>query len=868
MDEGHEYPLAAELVKKHFYVDDCLFSAPTFEEAREAKEQLISLLNLAQLELSKFRSNHPDLQSEPTDESQQIQEFEELVVKTLGMTLNVNTDTFQYKVAEIPEGHGTLRVVMSTVARIYDPLGLITPITVVAKAILQSVWKFWKDTEDSVNFDKPIPPEIEEKWIEFKENLQHLEKLRIPRWISSIAEVVKRVLHCFCDASKLAHASCIYLVSEDATGNRCSRLLTSKSKVNPMKFRDQAELTIPKAELCAAELAANLAEVVSSAMGISECHLWTDATVVLYQIYNSFRKRESFVKRRTEKILKLTTAHQWSHVDTKENPADLASRGTSPQQLESSPLWWNGPTWLLLSQKDWPKKFSALEEPTECSLTVTTGDTLPEDNEDVQNPIYQALLSRYSTYSKLRRVTARCLEASFIWKSTLRRANRNTRRPTFSRHLSVQYLRDSETFLIKSDQRQHLGQVIRSVENGALNSKRIPNQIQKLRPFLDADGVLRVGGRLTNSLEPFDARHPRILPKSHLAKLIAEREHVLMLHSGPQLTLSSLRQRYWPIGGRNLTKKIARNCHPCIRAKPPTLEQLMGNLPRERVVNFRPFTAVGVDFAGPFLIKHGIRKYVKVKAYVAVFVCFGTKAVHLELVSSLHTAEFIAAFRRFSGQIRELWETENHKSAVHQFASELEIEWSFLTPRAPHQGGIYEAAVKSFKHHFVRVIGRTTLTFENFTTLLCQIEAVLNSRPLITLSENPEDPVSLTPSFYLIHSSLTQLPDPDLTHLTWNHLSKWQMVQRISQEFTKRWKREYLNTLQSRQKWSKDHENLKEGDMVMISDEILPSTKWPIGIVERTYPGQDDCVRVVDVRTRQGTYRRAIQKLIKLPVDD
>lgn len=880
-EEGQKYPLAAQIVLKHFYVDDCLYSASTVEQAKEVRDQLINLLKLAGLELSKFRSNHPDLQSDIADEQHDFQDFDEQVVKTLGMTLSVAEDTFQYKVAEIPDGPGTLRILMSTIARIFDPLGLVAPVTIVAKMLLQDVWKSWKETESAIDFDQPVESEIEEKWFAFKTNLPHIEQLRIPRWASTLVNVIRRELHCFCDASKLAHGACVYLVTENTTGARSSRLLIAKTKVNPMKFRDQAELTMPKAELCAAELAANLLKGVVSSMEVTQSYLWTDATVVLYQIHNSSRKREAFVKRRIESILKLTKDHQWRHVGTKENPADLASRGATPQALEDSDLWWNGPNWLVMSQDTWPTAFRNFEEPPRTSLIV-----VQEEVEDVVNPVYQSLLSKFSTYERLRRVTATLLEAIDVWRMAMKRSTRSNPKLTLTESVRVQYLRKAETFLIKSEQEQHLSQVMKALKMNPPNAEKIHGRFRKLRPFLDDESVARVGGRLVNSVEPFDARHPRILPKGPLAKLLAEREHKLMMHSGPQLTLFSLRQKYWLIDGRNITRKVSRNCLPCIKARPPTLEQLMGNLPRDRVVNFRPFAALGVDFAGPIWTRQGNRKSVAVKAYVAVFVCLSTKAVHLELVSSLHTDSFIAAFRRmvarrglparifsdngttFIGadrEIRRLWQMETHKSAIYRLTSELGIEWTFITPRAPHQGGIYEAAVKAFKHHFVRVIGDQVLTFEALTTILCQIEAILNSRPLIALSDNAEDPITISPSSFLIRSSLTQLPDPDLSHLKMSNLDKWQLIQRVSQEFTKRWKKEYLNTLQVRQKWNKSYGNLKEGDLVLIVDDLLPSTKWPTGVVVATYPGQDQRVRVVDVRTPRGIYKRAIQKLIKFP---
>ncbi|XP_055703910.1 uncharacterized protein LOC129802253 [Phlebotomus papatasi] len=877
-DEGHKYPLAAKIIEKHFYVDDCLFSCPLLEEAQESQKQLIDLLQLAQLELSKFRSNCPELLLEATNDSQL--QFDDHISKTLGMSWNSSIDTFQYKVTSISENHVTKRIMLSTLAKVFDPLGLVCPVVTVAKCLLQEAWKSTKE------WDEEILGVLKSNWDDFKKSLPQLEDLRIPRWISTLANVKHQELHCFSDASKTAYGSCIYLVTEDDSGNRYSKLLAAKSKVNPIKKTHQKEFTIPQGELCGAELSSRLASKVSQAIGVPQCYFWTDATVVLWQIHNSSRKRETFVKTRVQRILGLSTCGQWRHVGTHENPADLVSRGATPEQLKSSELWWNGPGWLMRPEGEWPPEFNKNEEVSGSSLVVAEIDENEPDTAP-ENFIHAYLLSTFSSYSKIRRVLARCFQIIIIWKSLKYRSTRNSPRPEFSKFLDVQLLRKAESFLIKSDQKLHLGHVVRAVSSGAINTDSKLHQFRKLRPFLDTDGLLRVGGRLCNADEPLEARHPKILPKGLLAKLIAEREHILMLHSGPQLTLAALRQRFWPIDGRNLCRKITRECITCIRAKPPKLEQLMGNLPKERVVNLRPFAAIGIDFAGPILVKHGVRKSIPVKAYVAVFVCCSTKAIHLEAVGSLHSEAFISAFRRFTARrglpatvfsdngttfvgaeriFRQLWDSEEHRLAVHNFSNELGIEWKFLTPRAPHQGGLHEAAVKSFKHHFVRVVRDTILSFEDLTTVLCQIEAVLNSRPLVPLSEDVDDPKCLSPSSFLIGMSLMQLPDPDLSHLNVSHFDRWQLLQRVSQDFIKRWKREYLNTLQARNKWMIERENLKEGDIVLVSDDLLPSTKWPIGKVTKTYPGEDSKVRVVDVKTQSGIYRRTIHKLIKLPV--
>uniref|UniRef100_A0A1B0EXY1 DUF5641 domain-containing protein n=1 Tax=Lutzomyia longipalpis TaxID=7200 RepID=A0A1B0EXY1_LUTLO len=419
LDEGHRFPIAAKLILNNFYIDDCLVSMPTIEEALEAKRQLIALLALAKLELSKFRSTHMELTPSSDENYQLDMPSEEQVVKTLGMSWCLQTDMFQYTVNEF-HGPATKRNMLSILGKIYDPMGLVCPITTVAKCILQDVWKL------SMDWDTEIDGDLEKRWKEFMNTLPSMEDLRIPRWISNISEVVHQELHCFGDASKRAHGACIYLVTQDAAGNRCSRLYAAKSKINPISYEEKVkdkikkkDFTIPKGELCGAVLAMKLASTVSDATEVQQIYFWLDATAVLHQIHNPTQKREVFVRNKVKKILDETNCQQWRHVGTKSNPADLASRGATPQQLISAELWWHGPEWLLKSEENWPPKFNAPnddEAQVETSLALTTDSS--EKEKLVANPIFEFLLAQFSSYSKIRLVLARCLQLVEIWKSS------------------------------------------------------------------------------------------------------------------------------------------------------------------------------------------------------------------------------------------------------------------------------------------------------------------------------------------------------------------------------------------------------------------------------------------------------------------
>jgi len=311
----------------------------------------------------------------------------------------------------------------------------------------------------------------------------------------------------------------------------------------------------------------------------------------------------------------------------------------------------------------------------------------------------------------------------------------------------------------------------------------------------------------------------------------------------------------------------------------------MADLPSFRVRPCRPFSNVGVDFAGPFQVKESRRKNAKaIKGYLAVFVCTVIKSVHLEIVSDLSTDAFMASFNRFisrrgipsniysdcgtnfqgaNRQLREILTT----TASRQTTS-LPCKWHFNPPAAPHFGGIWEAAVKSAKYHLKRVIGAQTFTFEEMSTLSTQIEAILNSRPLTVLSSDPNDLRPLTPGDFSIGQPLVALPSPDLTSTPINRLTRWELIRQCTQSFWNRWSSEYLSSLQRRTKWTRQQPNVEVGDIVLINMPNKAPTYWPMGRVEEVHPGTDGIVRVATIQTADGIVKRPVVKLAVLPVSD
>lgn len=319
----------------------------------------------------------------------------------------------------------------------------------------------------------------------------------------------------------------------------------------------------------------------------------------------------------------------------------------------------------------------------------------------------------------------------------------------------------------------------------------------------------------------------------------------------------------------------------------------MGNLPKARVCAKRPFENVGVDFCGHFFIKEKRnRNRGKLKVYAAVFICLASKAIHIELVQNLTTEAFIGCLRRFfarRGKARALYSDngtnfvganndlrdlqnflnseQGNKKIQRELANEL-IEWNFNPPRTPHFGGIWEAAVKALKNHLRKVVGDTLFSYENLNTLLCEIEAILNSRPLTPMSSDANDLNVLTPGHFLIGHSLTTIPTTDLSTIPVNRLNVWQHIQKIKEDLWKRWSKEYLSELNVRSKWAVGGENIKIGTLVTIRDDNIPPMRWCVGRVVELIPGEDLIVRVVRLRTANGIIERGVKRIAPILVDE
>ncbi|XP_046598464.1 uncharacterized protein LOC124294924 isoform X2 [Neodiprion lecontei] len=787
----------------------------------------------------------------------------------LGVGWNPHHDVFQfnYHLAEDPPA--TKRAILSEIARLYDPLGFLAPIIIKAKVIMQELWL------EKLGWDDQLAPTQLHKWTVFRADLTNLANLRVNRWIN-LKENVSAELHGFSDASQLAMAAVVYLKVTDLQGNSSVALLCSKTQVAPLK-----PLTIPRLELNAAVLLTRLTLYVRKTLNLEQIpiYLWTDSAVTLAWIQSQPSRWKTYVRNRVAKIQDTLPGSRWTFIAGKSNPADCASRGLSVGKLLKHPLWWSGPKWLSLSQENWP----TIEPPatTATHQEERPGLTFMTFAKTDSHPL-QILLERFSRWVSLVRTLGICLRAISRMKKVPQ--------SSLATPLSAGDLEPAKWLLVKYTQGQYFSSELKLLSDGGFLPKNHP--LAKLTPFVDYHGILRVGGRLKNSLLDSQQKNPAILPRySLLTSLLIDHAHKRNFHGGTQLTLAALRQSYWIIGGRVPVRSHILRCVVCARHRGVRAQQLMGQLPPSRVTPARAFLHTGLDYAGPVTLKtfqgRGAKTY---KGWIAVFVCFTTSAIHLELVTDYSTGAFIAAYRRFASR-RGVCHTIYSDCGTNfvgadatlraEFASgskslgELShllatdgTTWKFNPPGAPHFGGKWEAAVKSIKFHLTRTIGEHLMTYEQLTTVLTQIEAVVNSRPLAPLSEDPADLEPLTPGHFLIGEPLTAVPEPSLPSTTESTLTGYKLLQQLLQQFWRRWSNEVLQRHQGISKWHRASNDIKVGSLVLLTDERFPPTKWPLARVIAIHPGKDGHTRVVTLKTATTELTRPIAKLCVLPIED
>ncbi|GFX67809.1 uncharacterized protein TNCV_1565101 [Trichonephila clavipes] len=743
--------------------------------------------------------------------------------KVLGVAWNEKSDTFYFDSSDLgtflSKRINTKRYLLQAAGRLFDPVGFIGPYTIRIKCLIQEIWCLGLDG------DVNLPKQLEVSCNKWCNEIHYLSEIKIPRYyfqnfLPSNATTIQ--LHCLSDASKQAYGTVAYLRIELNDGNIISSFVASKGRVAPLKT-----ISIPRLELMGKLLSARLSDKIATALILPVSRFyWTDSSITCYWIKGDFNKHKVFVKNRIKEIQKLSDPKEWRYCKGKDNPADLISRGLPLNDLKNNKIWWHGPKWLTMKQTEWPLFSEPIIETEINNDKLELKKSFNVNTVVEKRQIENNLISRYSSFSKLIRISALCLR--FIYNCKVNPVLRKID------CISASEFDHVTKVLVKQVQLNEFLTEIKCLKNGQPIPKG--SKISSLNIFLDEDEILRVGGRLKHSTLSEFPKH-QMLPKAHhLTDLIIEHYHKKLLHSGLQTTLYLIRQFYWIPSGQNRVRRILNKCISCFRArrartKTQTINQMMGDLPQDTIVPSRPFEKVGLDYAGPIITKPNLkRSRVTLKSYIAIFICFSTKATHLEVVSDLTTEAFLACLRRFIARrfkpsviwsdnatnfkgarnILNEWNEICKSNRIQLFSAEEGIEWNFIPPASPHFGGLWEGNIKSMKRILLRVAKSAIMNFEELTT--------------------------------------------------------WKLVQSLRDKFWNRWSTESLTHLQTRAKWSVQNPNLTENQLVLLKDPNTKPLDWPMGRILEVFPGSDGLVRVVNVKTSTGILKRAITKVVPLPI--
>ncbi|XP_055622906.1 uncharacterized protein LOC129766405 [Toxorhynchites rutilus septentrionalis] len=605
-DEGDAYSLAGLALRKNFYIDDFIGGASSTDEAIRLREELSDLMQKGGLELRKWTSNRfkflQGLDEDHIGTQSTLSFTPNETTKALGIGWEPENDFLRFDSTVQPRD--AKRTILSDIAKLFDPLGLIAPVVVRAKILMQELWLL------SCDWDDPVPDTVRRKWESFSSELPLISSYRVERCAFLPDSRVE--LHTFADASQDAYGA----------------------------FQGRTAPTPIHRTLSAAVLAAHLYHRIKQAIdvSISAAYFWSDSSVTLQWLQSPPNVWKTFVANRVSEVQHYTHGCRWNHISGVENPADLVSLGLSVEDFICSDLWKRGPAWLSSSSDHWP-----ISKPSEVAGEVLEIKQLVAI---VQTPsTCNFLFLRWSSYRRLLNCTAICLR--FINNARIKARTQSipTTEPV-SQILTGEYLTQAKTLLLRLAQRDAFREEMKDLKAGKLLPKR--SHIRQMNPFIDPEGVMRVGGRLNLSQLPYQSKHPALLPSNHpFPKLIAEHYHLKLLHGGGRLLLSIIREEFWPLHGRQLVRSTTRNCFRCVRQNPQPYQQQIGQLPASRVTPSRSFSVTGVDYAGPLYMKPVHKKAAPAKAYLCLFVCFVTKAVHLELVGDLSTKGFLAALRRF-----------------------------------------------------------------------------------------------------------------------------------------------------------------------------------------------------------------------------
>lgn len=809
------------------YVDNLVTTVNSYNEAIHLYSQTRKIFEEISMNIRDWVSNDKlFLESIPEEfRAKQCRES-----KVLGLIWDIENDMLRLKVSmrddiDFNQGNVTKKDVLRTLARVYDPCGFASPWILPIKLLFQET------CISKLKWDTTLPASSQQSWANSLTNLQAIKDIELPRYINNPLHGTECTyeIHSFADASKNAYAAVVYLVAR-SKDKAATSFLMSKSRITPAEDKD--DLKIPRLELLGYLIACRLLKYVvdNLDMEIKRKYLWTDSLIVLAWMKTS-KLLPPFVSRRVNEI-KEHKDIEMRYVPTQQNPADIATRIDAIKQKMQ--LWFNGPCFLTKDEIDWPCHHFSDEQ-----TLFSVGEALDiVDGPEMSSKGYEDI---------------------------------------------EDIIREAQIIESGNDMQDHKHEEIRQIQATFFPDEvagRLTNLARNLGLFLDDNGILRCKGRMLNTNWSYDMKHPILLPKDcEYTEKIIQKVHEENYHVGVPHTLSLVRRIYWIPQGRAKVQKTLKKCPQCIKhgggpyKLPPTPA-----LPAERVNFSTPFTYTGMDYFGPVFVQTSTGG--KEKRWICLFTCLAVRAVHLEVVKDLTAEEGLMGLKRFIATRGKPTLIVSDNATQFRLMSEIlsnrELRWKFIPQLAPWHGGVYERLIGLVKNCLKRTLDKHLLQDGQLLTVIKEVEAVVNTRPLTNVGADMEQ--ILRPADFLSLGRCVELHSPEEFRLEGTStkvdlLKSWKRGRIILNEFKDMFQGQYLLSLRERyrhhlkQPRSTSDRQPCVGDVVQIKGESKNRNTWRVGKISSLIRGSDGLCRVAKVRVGDQEFTRSVGHLYPLEAD-
>lgn len=924
---NEKYPLAADTLKHHTYMDDVLTSAPTVDAAVDLAKQCIEIFRSINWDLIGFQSNSLDFMRKLPDTHIKQElipiltgETENKTTKVLGCAWDTKADCFVFELNK----HAFVRIVKecghrptkrdqsSTIARIFDALGLIAHFVIRGRILLQRSWR------NKLQWDQEITEEEHKTWIKWLDEIENIAKLKIPRLYTKsndISKVEKLELHVMCDAGKEAFAAVAYLVSQ-FRDFRHSTLVMAKAKVTPLQKKSKLEIhELPRLELLSCLIGARLADTISRLhKNVKfERFIWSDSEVVLRWIKNPNQNLIRFAISPIHEILEKTEREEWLYVPSKLNAADIATKFQAFDFGDVNSIWFKGPKFLEMPRDCWPqqKNEGGIGDPTETVLMGSIKINAIKYESPVKLPpincplASDAIIDRLSNsiksnWIKLLRAIARSLKLYDAMIALIKskefaipKASKEMRERFKCHQLEPIDLQRAELFIIRKMQREACTKDYKALLKGQFASN---TELLQLHVFLDDQKVMRIDSRVNLKREKYPQRFAPFVPRKHmLTTILLYYYHEAYAHIHLESQVAAVRASFWIPNLRTALNAIRSNCNHCRAVT--IMSPVMAPLPDFRLdPELNPFEITGVDCTGALTYyNHNTPK----KAYVMLFTCTVTRLIHAALIDKMDTlsvleaivqfwpahgpvskfisdngTNFVGAAKRLKRDQEDVPELlkQQGKALKPILSEKYRLSWDFIPPYSPWFGGFYERLIKEVKRSIELTVKNKRICRKALNIAIQDGVHRINCRPLTHNPLNADDEEVLTPHLLAKHRSGWPLL-PSRIKPNYNHTDKddrliYHRGRAIADEIAKRFTSEYLPVLTKRTKWLKEKQDFAVGDLVLLIEPNQTRGPYQRARVTDIHTGRDGHVRVIDVRLPDGTVRDrySVQRCARLEI--